>query len=302
MDIGRILRKVGAAIGQHVLLIGGVDATGKARALAVNEDGEPLVNLEAADIQIGAVEIKNADTDDRVNVADANTERTTGTHVLAVQHVDAAGGVLAAADLEAVKTTTGAVADAAVTAGATGTVSAKLRAISRDIGALLSSGITVSAMDLAGIAESTVPTIGTDGVSSKLWVDLFGRLAMGGYDQTRGADLTVQAELPLGAASPVLTVLDAVSSTQESAQFDFTGYSNVALWLEAADSGGGTNLSVQVKRALAAGDTGANWGSAVAIAAAGQTTIDLSGVVPGLVSVAVTRTTGTLTVKALAQR
>lgn len=49
------------------------------------------VTLSAGDIQIGAVEMKNSDTDARANVLPANTARTTATNVLAVQNVDAAG-------------------------------------------------------------------------------------------------------------------------------------------------------------------------------------------------------------------
>lgn len=49
--------------------------------------------LTASDIQIGAVEIKNATTDDRANVSDANTARTIATHVIPTQHIDATGKV-----------------------------------------------------------------------------------------------------------------------------------------------------------------------------------------------------------------
>ena len=54
------------------------------------------VTLDASDIEIGAVELKDATTDVRANIKAANTARTTATVVLAVQHVDAAGNVLSA--------------------------------------------------------------------------------------------------------------------------------------------------------------------------------------------------------------
>ena len=57
------------------------------------------VTLNAGDIEIGAVELKNATTDDRADINDANTARTTATHVLAVQGIDAAGNVLDTASL-----------------------------------------------------------------------------------------------------------------------------------------------------------------------------------------------------------
>jgi len=56
-----------AAVGNPVQ-VAGVDSAGNVQRLAVNTDGELLVNLETADIQIGAVEIKNATTDDRTAV------------------------------------------------------------------------------------------------------------------------------------------------------------------------------------------------------------------------------------------
>lgn len=49
------------------------------------------ITLSATDIEIGAVEQKDGDTDNRANIKAANTARTTSTLVLAVQNVDAAG-------------------------------------------------------------------------------------------------------------------------------------------------------------------------------------------------------------------
>jgi len=51
--------------------------------------------LDASDLQIGAVEIKNGATDERASVEAANTARTTATKVLAVQHVGADGNPMA---------------------------------------------------------------------------------------------------------------------------------------------------------------------------------------------------------------
>lgn len=59
--------------------------------------GSPVaatVTINPGDIEIGAVEPKDADTDNRANIKAANTPRTTATNVLAVQHVDANGAVL----------------------------------------------------------------------------------------------------------------------------------------------------------------------------------------------------------------
>lgn len=48
----------------------------------------------ASDIEIGAVELKDSTADTRADIKAANTARTTGTIVVAVQNVDAAGKVL----------------------------------------------------------------------------------------------------------------------------------------------------------------------------------------------------------------
>jgi len=53
----------------------------------------------SSDIQIGAVELKDVDTDNRANIKAANTARTTGTLVIATQPIDAAGVVLSTSAL-----------------------------------------------------------------------------------------------------------------------------------------------------------------------------------------------------------
>ncbi len=58
--------------------------------------GGITATIAAGDIEIGAVELKNASTDDRASITAANTARTTGTLVLAVQTVDATGNVQSA--------------------------------------------------------------------------------------------------------------------------------------------------------------------------------------------------------------
>ena len=65
---------------------------GDVSMLQTNSSGELKVAL-SSDIEIGAVELKNDASDDRANISDANTARTTGTHVLAVQEVGADGTV-----------------------------------------------------------------------------------------------------------------------------------------------------------------------------------------------------------------
>jgi len=56
------------------------------------------VTLSTGDIEIGAVELKDAGTDTRANILAANTARTTATIVVATQNVDASGKVAPAGE------------------------------------------------------------------------------------------------------------------------------------------------------------------------------------------------------------
>ena len=81
------------------MLVMGTDGTNP-QALSCNTDGELKVNLETADIEIGAVELKNATSDVRADVNPANTARAITTNVLATQVIDAAGAVLRTSTIE----------------------------------------------------------------------------------------------------------------------------------------------------------------------------------------------------------
>lgn len=58
----------GAAAVGNPIQIAGKDGSGNIQTIATNTDGELLVNLETADIEIGAVEIKNSTDDTRATV------------------------------------------------------------------------------------------------------------------------------------------------------------------------------------------------------------------------------------------
>lgn len=62
------------------------------------------IELEVSDIEIGAVELKDASADTRASIAAANTARTTGTIVIATQQIDAGGKVMAGVPLMATHT------------------------------------------------------------------------------------------------------------------------------------------------------------------------------------------------------
>lgn len=60
----------------------------------VSSDGHVQVDVVGGDIQIGAVEIKDGTNNNRADVNDASTARTSATKVIAVQNLDAAGNVI----------------------------------------------------------------------------------------------------------------------------------------------------------------------------------------------------------------
>lgn len=78
------------------------------------------VTLLPGDVQIGAVEIKDDTAVTRANVRAANTVRTPATIVIATQNVDAAGEVMASADLVDIKTAVELIDDIIVPATSSG--------------------------------------------------------------------------------------------------------------------------------------------------------------------------------------
>lgn len=81
----------------EITILGKYEATpttytdGDVVPIAVDANGRIALS---SDIEIGAVELKDADTDGRANIKVANTARTTGTLVVATQPIDATGAVL----------------------------------------------------------------------------------------------------------------------------------------------------------------------------------------------------------------
>ena len=87
------------------------------------------VTLEATDIEIGAVELKDADTDVRANIKAANTARTAATVVVATQSVDAAGEVLTQSTQAAIAAAAGTTTDAKADVDGNGTIESHLRRV-----------------------------------------------------------------------------------------------------------------------------------------------------------------------------
>lgn len=76
----------------HGIAVGGRQDNNVFQIFEIDNDGNLRVAV-ATDAD-SAVELKDASADNRADINDASTARTTTTHVLAVQHIDAAGDVL----------------------------------------------------------------------------------------------------------------------------------------------------------------------------------------------------------------
>lgn len=163
----------------------------------------------------------------------------------------AAGAIADGADV-----TEGALADAAVTAGAAGSVSAKLRAISRDI----ASPPATRQIDVA-LADTlnAVITVLMDAGTADIGFDIFG-LA------TLGATLTVESSNNVGAITPRWSAINAVKGSTLSSTITADGAYRV-------EAGGRTAVRLRVSTAGTAGNitvstTTSQAGSLVTLAAA----------------------------------
>jgi hypothetical protein len=128
---------------------------GQAGVVVVNPDGSNVassISLSAGDIEVGSVELKDSAADVRAEISDANTARTTASHVLSVQHVDAAGNVLN-------------VATGGAAAGATGP-------------------------QVMGRYDSTKPTAVDDGDAVQILTDEYGRILHGAEPEKFQATIT----------------------------------------------------------------------------------------------------------------
>lgn len=152
MAIGRSLSRL-----EFDKFIESDDVSGQPGIVVLNPDGTMVgssITLTTGDIEIGAVELKNAGTDDRADVGDANVARTTGTHVLAVQHVDAEGHVLDASDLDDIRTAVEKMDDWDAVGG---------------------SAAATDGPQVMGRYDSTKPTAVDDGDAVQLATDAYGR-------------------------------------------------------------------------------------------------------------------------------
>ena len=198
------------------MLAGGTDGT-NVFPLKTNADGELLINLEAADIEIGAVELKNATTDDRALIGDANTARAATDHVLLVQAIDAAGGVLGG------------------TAAEFDTIVSTLQTIDNIVGTTDSEAPTQVAM-VGGLYEDTLTEV-EDGDIAAISVNAFRQVEVAGYDRATNTVLITDPD-PLAAKSASVKLIDVTldaDPTSDTSASTFIGDCNKVAFIIKTD-------------------------------------------------------------------
>ena len=110
------------------------------------------VTITTGDLEIGAVELKDAATDVRASIVAANTARTTGTIVVATQSIDAAGAVLKTSAIEtAVELIDNAVSGSGFNITQQGGVAVSLNTGVRDTG---TQRVTIATNDIVPASQS----------------------------------------------------------------------------------------------------------------------------------------------------
>lgn len=171
----------------------------------------PDTILQAGDLEIGAVEIKDADSTARANVKAANTARTTATVVLAVQNVDAAGkvlnvgtGVMAASAPATIATDDTQFGAVGAAADPDGNVHGQLRSIAENtdtLEALLAKGTGAMAASHSTTLATDDTQFGAVGAAADVDGNVHGQLRYAGEQlETNTAGMTTKLGTTGGAA------------------------------------------------------------------------------------------------------
>lgn len=171
-----------------------------ATAYKLNQS-QTSTTLITGDLELGAVELKDAGTDTRANILAANTARTTATIVVATQPIDAAGNVLGRTAANTARTAATLV-DPVQIIGAAGDV--------------LTTGQTANSATVTGFLNdlpmaryNAAPTARTEGQFGNFQASANGGLKVSLEDLIAGEDLTnsvtAMVEKPLSVSTYTLT-------------------------------------------------------------------------------------------------
>ncbi len=200
------------------------------------------VVLETGDLEIGAVELKNASTDDRASVSDASTARAATDHVLLTQPLDAAGNVLGRTAANTARTTGTLVdpvqvidaagnvigVDAANTARTTATKVLPTQSVdAAGVVGAVQGGTAHDAADagnplkIGGKAASSKPAAVTAGDRVDAYFDLYGRQHV--YDEGGGG--VSGGGFSTYTFTPTNSLGDGTSAYVAATQFSVSGHS-----------------------------------------------------------------------------
>ncbi len=93
-------------------------------------------------------------------------------------------------------------------------------------------------------AEETIPSEATDGDAINLWVDLFGRQILGGYNTGNDA-IDVTETNPSQLLTLEQTLLDAVTASGASANVDLRNYNKTTIHIIASSVSSGATVDIE---------------------------------------------------------
>lgn len=93
-------------------------------------------------------------------------------------------------------------------------------------------------------AEETIPSEATDGDAINLWVDLFGRQIMSGYNTGNDA-IDVTETNPAQLITLEQTLLDAVTATGASSSVDLRNYNKITIHIIASSVSSGATVDIE---------------------------------------------------------
>lgn len=202
------------------------------------------IPLSAGDIQIGAVEIKDHDSETRLDIETDNTKGAAFVQSESLALEDTQSTILSAMQNSNLIN---------IENGLTQTEISETLSAQSDLFSLESTQSdvlsTLQNLDVSStnryIAETTVPTAVADGETVNTWSDEYGRQVLAGYNLAlNGFDTNQVNQALLNRLGPI-TNLNAVTSTGAGTSLDISNYHNITTHIVASSVTSGATIDIQ---------------------------------------------------------
>jgi hypothetical protein len=219
---------------------------GAKNAMDVNVAND--ISLEVKDIQIGAVEIKNHDTDDRAIVG-VGSSAVVGDDALYVADANVKESIDSIKDTDGIKKITDNVNIGDISAGTQSNdvnvnIAASDITIGGDAEQTPDSVAAAKIIQQGGIAETTVPTAVADGDAVATWVNEYGQQVLYGANLSSNALDTNQVNQALLNTIEV-TLLDAVTAGGSSSSVDVSNYNKLTFAIISSSTSDGATVALE---------------------------------------------------------